>query len=161
MSGIPAIFLVRKVRGANGGRGFALVELMVALTIVAMLAALAFPAFARMRQSARQTRFVADLRAYVSFFQVYQMRYGDWPADAAPGDVPLGLMEEMPAGWRSGSPLGGVWQWTSVEGVKAIVLHNHDGTDADFAKIDAKIDDGESGAGAFRVQGASWVHSLY
>lgn len=133
---------------------------MVAIAIVAMLAAMAIPTFAKIRQSARQARLIADLRAYVAFFQTYQMRYGEWPGDGAPGEAPPGLVDDLPPGWVLKSSLGGEWQWTTVDSTKAIVLNNPDASANDFARIDSKIDDGSPNAGIFRIQGASWVYLM-
>lgn len=139
--------------------GFSLLEVMVTMTIIALLAAIAIPAFDRIRQSARQGRFISDLRVFASVFQTHVMQHGEWPADAGPGESPPGV-DGMPVGWAAPSPLGGVWKWSSDDAAKRILLVNPSATAAEFAKIDSKIDDGDPSGGLFRLDGTSWAYVL-
>lgn len=52
-------------------RGFTLVELLVVIAVVAILAALLFPAFARAREKARQAACVSNVRQLGLAFQQY------------------------------------------------------------------------------------------
>ncbi len=79
--------------------GFSLIELLLAVSIVGILAGLAIPNLQSVMYRARATEVAADLEvirvAAVSF-------NGDqhaWPAGAAPGDVPPELVSYLPSGF--------------------------------------------------------------
>jgi prepilin-type N-terminal cleavage/methylation domain-containing protein/prepilin-type processing-associated H-X9-DG protein len=57
------------------GRGFTLIELLVVLAIIAVLAAILFPVFARARESARRTHCASNLRQLGLALQMYA---SDW-----------------------------------------------------------------------------------
>lgn len=56
-------------------RGFTLIELLVAMTIVAILSAIAIPQFAQYRARAFDTRAVSDLRNSALAEEVYYLDY--------------------------------------------------------------------------------------
>lgn len=66
-------------------RGFTLIELMVVIAIITVLAALTFPVFKRVKQSASETETRADLRQAWLALALYEQNDGDWPTtlDAA------------------------------------------------------------------------------
>jgi type II secretory pathway pseudopilin PulG len=132
---------------------------MVAITIVAILAAIAVPAFARLRQNARNGRFISDLRVFAQVFQNHVMQSGEWPAGAAPGVVPPEVADAMPKGWVTTAPVGGLWRWESAGGVMIEVV-GPTADASDYAKIDGKIDDGNSSTGLFRLNGSNWNYLL-
>lgn len=89
---------VQAMRRDNRG-GFSLIELLMAVSIVGILAGLAIPNLTSMTYRARATEVAADLEvvrvATVSF-------NGDahtWPADAAAGVVPPELVDYLPSGF--------------------------------------------------------------
>ncbi len=75
-------------------RGFTLVELLVVIAVIALLAALLFPAFAQARAKARQTVCVSNLRQIGLALEQYASDHDDtfMPGvllpTAAPGDSP-------------------------------------------------------------------------
>ena len=58
-------------RGFTSRRGFTLIELLVVIGLVAILAALLFPAFAKARERARQTACLSNLRQLMLGFTQY------------------------------------------------------------------------------------------
>ena len=55
--------------------GFTLIELLVVITIIAILAALLFPVFARVRETARLTTCISNLRQLVNAMFMYAQDY--------------------------------------------------------------------------------------
>jgi len=56
-------------------RGFTLIELLVVIAIIAILAAILFPVFARVREKARQTDCLSNIRQLGVAFGLYK---SDW-----------------------------------------------------------------------------------
>jgi prepilin-type N-terminal cleavage/methylation domain-containing protein len=76
--------------------GFTLLELVVALTIIAVLMGVAIPAYFGFMTNTRAAQAVADLQAVRA--AVY-LNYGDtgrWPAESAAGFVPDGVASNLP-----------------------------------------------------------------
>jgi prepilin-type N-terminal cleavage/methylation domain-containing protein len=84
------------VRRKTGEKGFTATELMIALTIVGILAALALPAYFTFVQSTRAAQAVADLQAIRAAVYLYYGDMGQWPRESAAGVVPLGVQHNLP-----------------------------------------------------------------
>jgi prepilin-type N-terminal cleavage/methylation domain-containing protein/prepilin-type processing-associated H-X9-DG protein len=85
-----------------GKRGFTLIELLVVVAIIALLAAILFPVFARARENARRASCISNLKqmglATLMYTQDYDENYPTiWMITAQPTPV---------AGWGTG-----VWYW--------------------------------------------------
>jgi len=65
-------------------RGFTLVELMIVITVIAILAAIAVASFTRVQKQARDTKRKADVRALQTALQVYFTEKGAYPISASP-----------------------------------------------------------------------------
>lgn len=66
-------------------KGFTLIELLVVITIIALLAAMLFPAFGNVRRSAEKTKCISNLRQIGLAFRQYTDEY-----DALPGPLLVG-----------------------------------------------------------------------
>jgi type II secretory pathway pseudopilin PulG len=58
---------------------FTLVEIMVVVVIIRLLAAVALPAFQRVRERSLASRLANDFRQFEAAFQRYTLEHGDWP----------------------------------------------------------------------------------
>lgn len=84
------------MRRRKGERGFTATELMIVLTIIGILAAVALPAYFAFVQSTRAAQAVADLQAIRAAVYLYYGDMGQWPREAAAGFVPLGVQHNLP-----------------------------------------------------------------
>ena len=69
----------------KGHSGFSLIELMVSLSIVAILVAIAIPAFNRYRDRAKIAQAQADLRKIRGAVEMLAIDTGEWPGHQAEG----------------------------------------------------------------------------
>lgn len=133
--------------------GFTTLEIMIVVSVIALLAALALPNFMKSRTSAQNARFVSDLRTATDAFELFALAAGDYPPDAVPANVPSGMEDYLARfNWDAPSSIGGQWDWDngiigSDEGVSIIGVT---ATDTRMAQIDAEIDDGDLFTGLFR-----------
>jgi len=101
-------------------RAFTLIELLIVLGITAILASMSIPKYTAAKDRALVTRIVAEMQGLrSSAFAVYSS-HGQWPPDAAPGEVPASFVP---------------------------VLGNHASFRRDGYTFDWDITDGPSGAG--------------
>jgi general secretion pathway protein G len=64
-------------------KGFTLVELLVVISVIGILSAIAIPKFSDATKSARGAKILADLRTLDSAIQVYNASAGGYPAALA------------------------------------------------------------------------------
>lgn len=68
----------RNARAAGGRDGFTLVEMLTVMAIVALVAALVFPVFARVRESGRQTVCSSSIRQIGNALELYRRQWDDF-----------------------------------------------------------------------------------
>lgn len=139
-------------------RGFTLIELMIAVAIIALLALMAVPAFARARQRTRIAKFMNALRVATGAFDQYATEHaGSYPPDVNRGITPAGMQSYFgdKLDWTAPTPIGGNWDWdVDVFGVKAgVSIVNSSLSDSEMKQIDAEIDDGNLNTGSFQLTG--------
>jgi type II secretory pathway pseudopilin PulG len=134
------------------------VEIMIVVSVIALLAVMALPSFLRARQQAQNAKFMNGLRVASGAFEQYTIEHNDYPADVNRGVVPTGMATYFDAtfDWTKPTPIGGNWDWdykvfgftaaVSVVGTTASVQQMTD--------IDAKIDDGDPSTGQFQDKGS-------
>ena len=82
---------VRKVRMRSRRRGFTLIELLVVIAIIAILAAILFPVYARLKEKAIRTLCLSNCKQLGTAFQLY--------LDENDGTYPGCGATEQPDGW--------------------------------------------------------------
>lgn len=149
--------------------GVGLVELMVVVTIISMLMALAVPSYQRVQKRARAGAIVNDFRVFSSVFLAYAHENGAWPPEAAAGVVPTGVTSQdlKLDRWTTPTPIGGHFDWenlqvhpggTSPGGTWRAAIAITDTADAPliidldlYQQMDQAIDDGNLSTGSFRL----------
>jgi len=133
--------------------GFTLVELMIVVLIVGLLAALAVPAFAKVRQNSKTTRFVHDLRSFSYAAENYMLESGKLPPDTASGAFPEELVGYISSTqFEKETPLGGQWDFERDTGEFASSFGAHGLTApiGEIERVDEMLDDGNLATGSFR-----------
>ena len=133
---------------------FTLVEIMIVVSIIALLAALAIPAILRARQQSQNARFINALRVASDAIELYAVENNAYPPDVNRGVVPPALASylDQTLNWTGATPIGGRWDWDfEASGVKAAISVVEATADvAQMTEIDSKYDDGDLQAGRFQ-----------
>ncbi len=90
--------------GKRERRGFTLVEIMIVVIILAVLAAIAIPAFSEYRSDAQLRVCLDNLRLTQDALSVYKIKVGTYPPSADAVEEYLGTLPFC--------PLGGSYSWT-------------------------------------------------
>ena len=93
-------------------RGFTLIELLVVIAIIAILAAILFPVFQKVRENARRTACLSNEKqlglATMQYVQDYDETYPLIQRDPTPSEI-ASEQAILGAAYVSGSPVS--WQW--------------------------------------------------
>jgi len=138
--------------------GFTLVEIMIVVSVIALLAVIALPSFLRARQQAQNAKFMNGLRIACDAFEQYATEHSAYPADVNRGVVPTGMANYFGAtfDWTKPTPIGGNWDWDyKVFGFTAAVsVVGSTASVQQMTDIDAKMDDGDLSTGGFQDKGS-------
>ena len=148
----------------NEMKGFSLIEIMVVISIIGFLLAMAVPAVRKVIRASQNNVITNDLRVFASAFQQYAGEYGNYPDDQASGDsYPAGMEGYLrETTWVRITPIGGNYDWdknamhqgTKYEAV--ITINEAQNNDIivsleQLGEIDDLIDDGDLNSGYFRL----------
>lgn len=96
-------------------QGFTLVELLIVISIIAVLARLIFPVFSMVREDAYLVRAKQEFESIHQSLLLYQSEYGEYPEDAD-RNIPPGLEEFLGPGiWPNAAWPDSVFDWDSWE----------------------------------------------
>jgi prepilin-type N-terminal cleavage/methylation domain-containing protein len=131
---------------AKRSRGFSLVEIMIAVAILAVLTTIAVPSYLRAQRQAVMGKIANDMKVYADAVEVYNTETSKYPADTT-GTFPQELKDrkylkpEVYKRYDSGNTLpmiGGNYDWDyGVSGSyeAAIVLANLSNDDPDLLLV--------------------------
>ena len=149
-------------------RAFTIVELMIVVTIIALLGAMVMPAFQRVLQHVRGNTLVNDLRVFSAGLLQYAHSNGDYPATStAAGIFPPEMAGILaPDQWTRSAPIGGNYEFlrdTTVGGVSYRALIRVSAaagtaiafTSTQLLALDERFDDGSLTAGQLFTNGAA------
>ena len=140
----------------RGLAAFTLVELLIVVVILAILAAVVIPVATNVSAEAEQSAFMTDLGIFVTAYELFYQKTGDYPEDSGSGSIPSGFDQYIRTkDWTKGTPLGGVWDSEKDSfGVKSAVGVHFMGVTpkptAFMQQIDTTFDDGNLTTGSFR-----------
>lgn len=139
--------------------GFTLVEIMIVVTIIGLLAALAIPAFARIQLRSRASALANDLRVGQAAFETYALENGGWPPDGAAGVPPEMAGYLSMEKFNGPTPFGGNYDWDFEQfGFTAgLSVYNPDADLDTMGRVDAMIDDGNLATGNFRSRADGYI----
>lgn len=101
----------------RAGRGFTLLELVIVVTVVGILAAIAIPAYFGLVSNTRAAQAVADLQAVRAAVYLYYGDLGRWPTESMAGYTPKGLAQNLPKNFSFSN------RWYTVDYDNWIGLH--------------------------------------
>ena len=139
---------------SNTRGGFTLVEIMIVVVIIGLLAAVAIPAFQKVQQRSRATRFANDFRQFEAAYQRFFMEGNPRPPVTGGGITPPGMSGYLPASYNETSVMGGSYWWSGPSG--AIVLLGSTANDAIMVQVDVILDDGVLTTGIFQKIGGGY-----
>lgn len=137
-------------------KGMTLIELMIVVSILAILAAIVIPTFSNATDDARATYAVSTMKVLANALERYHAEHDDWPADVSPGSFPSELEPYLVNTDFDNDVNGGVWDYenwigrgvTMSDGRRVgIALTIRSGDNADYLAIDQQIDDGDLSTG--------------
>ena len=142
--------MFRNAVGSKKKRGFTLVEIMIVVVIIGLLAAMALPAFQRVRDRSLASRVANDFRIFTDAFSTYALDTGSYPPDVTRGVLPTGMEEYIKASvFSEETPIGGNYNWEmGVQGVQAAVSVEGPTVDTNVLElIDEIMDNGDLSSG--------------
>ncbi len=141
--------------------GFTLIEIAIAVVIVAVLATLAIPLFQRIQNQSLSQRLAHDLRVISNAFAIYEMEEGTWPAPAPAGTMPEGMAGFLPRSYDEGVQGRGDWVWSvDASGVGILSFEGSSLPIAVLAIVDKTLDDGDVSEGRLVVSGQDFSFRL-
>jgi prepilin-type N-terminal cleavage/methylation domain-containing protein len=133
-------------------QGFTLIEIMIAIVIIGLLAALAVPAVQRLKQRSLATLMANDFRQIKASFERSSLEMGRWPPAAGAGVTPLNMDGMLPTAYAMPAPVGGQYSWSGPTG--RLVLSGGPPNDTVMKQVDTILDDGNLETGSFMGLGA-------
>ncbi len=138
---------------AGTRHGFSVIELMVVVTVIGIIAAIAIPGFRQARDASIASRLANDWRIFAGAFETHATASGTWAVDGIGNSLPPEVEPYLEGtSWAEEAPSGGMWDWEQGRlGTKAAVaLTATDPKPEIFVRVDRIIDDGNVTSGSFQ-----------
>ena len=153
-------------RARSDRAAYTILEIVVVLTVIGILAAIAVPYIRRAKDSAIISTLENDLRVFSQEFKDYELNFMTYPPSSTPGLYPIGMENRMSHTWIEPSVIGGSYKWVYSGSNDADNLYayievtgNSSETlriDPDrLSEIDDDLDDGNPGTGKLQLRGLS------
>lgn len=143
--------------------GFTLLELIVVVTIIGLLCAIAIPSYQKLKERSANTLVANELRVASAALEHYVFEQGDWPPDGA-GSFPAELTGYLspPERWNQTTPIGGSWAWAlnNNNPVASLRINNYTAHNGQLASIDQIIDNNDLASGQLMISGQSLIYIL-
>ena len=142
-------------RADTDARGFTLIELMIVVTLIGVLAAVAVPHYQRYTEKARLTGMAVLLGTWAKEFSIWAQVYGKYPDDShivlppeAGGELAIDSTT-----WLASTDLGGNWNWEGPDNYPyaGIAILGATANARQIIQFDQIIDDGNLATGKFRL----------
>ena len=149
---------IHNLARSNQKSGFTLVEILIVVTIIGVLAAIAVSLVERVRVNSQNSRLANDFRAYSGIVEVFVLEKGSYPENADPGTVPPGLDQYVdPGQWDQASSIGGIWdvEYSTGQVLSAIGVQGYTVPNDQILQFDEKYDDGDLTTGTYRQLNAN------
>lgn len=143
--------------------GFTIIEIILIVTIIGFLLALAIPNMLRAGRSTRCACLARDIKNAGHAFLQYSFEHGGYPADTYPRQMPDGMSEYFKGfGWRDKTVVGGFWDWDYLQfGCTAgVSIKSPNWGDEEMRRVDEIIDDGNLARGRFRRRPGGYIFVL-
>lgn len=131
---------------------FSLVEVMIVVVIIGILAAIAIPAFQKVRKNSMASRIANDFRVFQTAFETHATESGSWAPDGSGNNLPATVRPYLEnSAWFREPPLGGYWDWeVNRLGYRAgIALAWGEDMPDVMLRVDEILDDGDFSSGRF------------
>jgi prepilin-type N-terminal cleavage/methylation domain-containing protein len=139
-------------------RAFTLIELMIAVVIVGVVAAIAVSRFGELQMSAAHAGTAANFQSLIASVHLYYGDNRELPRDRSPGVFPSELNGYLrPRDFLRVPPLGGVWDWNGNDAnpwrtVGAnMSIYQQPAPIEKLLAFDRRFDDGTLNGGSYRA----------
>jgi type II secretory pathway pseudopilin PulG len=134
---------------------------MIVVVIIGLLAAMALPAFQRVKRAAVSKRYLNDLRQFSQAVERYTLENGAFPPNGS-ASIHSSLRGYVPDKLFGPSPIGGVWDWDYLQGTitAAVSVWQFTVSDEQLIDIDRTIDDGNLNSGLFIKDGQKAIYII-
>lgn len=140
-----------------------LVELMIVVSVLAILAAIVLPKFSSATDDAKAAHAVTTLKVLANAVTRYHLEHDDWPANVGRGVLPPELEPYLVGADMENDVTGGKWDYENWIGRGrtmndgrgiGIAFHLRGGDQQQFPEIDRIIDDGDLETGSMQIYGS-------
>lgn len=146
---------------------YTILEIVVVLTVIGILAAIAVPHIRRAKDSAIITTLENDFRVFSQEFKDFELNFSSYPpTQNTPGLYPIGMEDRMSHTWILPSVIGGTYRWVYSSGDESENSYAYievTGNSVEtlridplrLSEIDDDLDDGNPNTGRLQLSGLS------